>query len=152
MVDEQLLKLYKAIELFDGLKNDQIEALIKISHQEVYDEDQIIFDQDDEGDSMYIIRSGQVEISVQKDHQAPAETKIYLGQGQIFGEIVLIDYGKRSATVRAIAPKTVVDVIRRNAFNTLCESNTAIGYTVMRNLAGDLAYKLRHQHLKAADV
>ncbi|MBI5928368.1 MAG: cyclic nucleotide-binding domain-containing protein [Chloroflexi bacterium] len=145
------LLLYKAVELFDGLTTDQIEALITISQQEVYHEDQTIFAQDDEGDRMYIIRSGQVEVSVQKNIHTPAETKIFLGQGQIFGEIALIDYGRRSATVKAMADKTVVDTIHRENFNKLCQSNTAIGFVVMRNLAIDLSYKLRHQNLRDAE-
>ncbi len=145
------LQLYKAVEMFNGLTNEQIEALIAISQQEVYQEDQIIFSQDDEGDKMYIIRVGQVEISVQKNIHSPAETKIFLGQGQIFGEIALIDYGKRSATVRAMTEETVVDAIHRDSFNELCQSSTAIGFVVMRNLAIDLSYKLRHQNLRNAD-
>ena len=145
------LQLYKAVEMFNGLTNEQIEALIAISQQEVYQEDQIIFSQDDEGDKMYIIRVGQVEISVQKNIHSPAETKIFLGQGQIFGEIALIDYGKRSATVRAMTEETVVDAIHRDNFNELCQSSTAIGFVVMRNLAIDLSYKLRHQNLRNAD-
>ncbi len=145
------LQLYKAVEMFNGLTNEQIEALIAISQQEVYQEDQIIFSQDDEGDKMYIIRIGQVEISVQKNIHSPAETKIFLGQGQIFGEIALIDYGKRSATVRAMTEETVVDAIHRDSFNELCQSSTAIGFVVMRNLAIDLSYKLRHQNLRNAD-
>lgn len=145
------LQLYKAVEMFNGLTNEQIEALIAISQQEVYQEDQIIFSQDDEGDKMYIIRVGQVEISVQKNIHSPAETKIFLGQGQIFGEIALIDYGKRSATVRAMTEETIVDAIHRDNFNELCQSSTAIGFVVMRNLAIDLSYKLRHQNLRNAD-
>ena len=149
MSDQRLL--YKAVELFDGLTNEQIEALIQISQEESYHEDQTIFAQHDVGDRMYIIRTGQVEVSVQKTPHAVAETKIFLGQGQIFGEIALIDYGKRSATVRAMSHKTIVDAIHRDAFNALCEANTAIGYVVMRNLASDLSYKLRHQNLKDAE-
>ncbi|KAB2867037.1 MAG: cyclic nucleotide-binding domain-containing protein [Chloroflexi bacterium] len=143
------LQLYKAVELFNGLTNEQIEALITISQEEVYQEDQVIFSQDDEGEKMYIIRSGQVEISVQANRQAPAETKIFLGQGQIFGEIALIDYGTRSATVRAMNDETIVDAIHRDSFNQLCQSSTAIGFVVMRNLAIDLSYKLRHQNLRS---
>jgi hypothetical protein len=29
----------------------------------------------------------------------------------------------------------------------LCERDTHIGYVVMRNLAADISFKLRHQHL-----
>ena len=52
--------------------------------------------------------------------------------------MALIDQGPRSATVRAITSPTVVQVINRVDFDNLCQVNTQIGYTVMRNMAGDL--------------
>lgn len=147
-MDESLLKIYRMVELFDGLTPDELQAIVKISESVVYNEDDIIFAQGDVGDTMYIIRDGQVAVSMRKDDHSPAQTKIILGQGQIFGEIVLIDYGLRSATVQVVGDGAHLDVIRRDDFVRLCESRTLIGYIVMRNLAVDLAYKLRRQNLE----
>jgi CRP-like cAMP-binding protein len=61
--------------------------------------------------------------------------------------MALVDRGPRSATVRAISEKTVVQVIHREAFEKLCDENYHLGYIVMRNIAADLSFKLRHQHL-----
>jgi hypothetical protein len=38
-------------------------------------------------------------------------------------------------------------VIRRDDFIQLCEQDTDIGYKVMRNLAADMSFKLRHRNL-----
>jgi CRP-like cAMP-binding protein len=46
----------------------------------------------------------------------------------------------------AAEPVTLI-VIDDGDFRNLCESNPRIGYTVMRNLAQDLAYKLRSSNL-----
>lgn len=73
----------------------------------------------DESDSLYIIREGQVEISVSsKDGKI-----IVLGmmfKGDVFGEIGLLDHGSRTATVTA---KTDVSLYRLNArdFNKMTE-------------------------------
>ena len=41
----------------------------------------------------------------------------------------------------------IVDVIDRDAFTRLCNEDKAIGYIVMRNMAVDLSFKLRHRNL-----
>jgi CRP-like cAMP-binding protein len=61
--------------------------------------------------------------------------------------MALVDRGPRSATVRAISKETIVQVISRDDFEELCEKNHHLGYVVMRNIAADLSFKLRHQHL-----
>lgn len=149
-MSKDLMQIYKAVQLFEGLNDDQLLALIDISEPLTYGEGDVVFDQDDEGDQLYIIRQGQVEINLRKGNTDQQMTAVYLGQGQVIGEITLIDYGKRSATVRVASDNTILDTIHRDTFNKLCQSNTAIGYVVMTNLASDLAYKLRRQNMDVA--
>jgi CRP/FNR family transcriptional regulator, cyclic AMP receptor protein len=143
---KDLLKLLKAVELFIGLNEKQLQRLIDISTEMTFKAGEVIFDQGSEGDRLYLIRHGQVEISVENE-AGQRRSQVYLGQGQIFGEMALIDYGPRSATVRSITNGMVVDVIDRDAFTRLCEEDKAIGYIVMRNMAVDLSFKLRHRNL-----
>jgi len=143
---QELLRLMKAVELFIGLDDDQLRSLIDISKEHTYSDKQVIFKQGDDGDKLYLIRQGQVEVSVESE-PGKSRSQIFLGAGQIFGEMALIDYGRRSATVRCIRNGTVVDVIDRDAFYQLCDNDKAIGYVVMRNLATDLSFKLRHRNL-----
>jgi CRP/FNR family transcriptional regulator, cyclic AMP receptor protein len=143
---KDLLKLLKAVELFIGLNDQQLQRLIDISQEKTFKAGEVIFNQGSEGDKLYLIRHGQVEIRVETD-AGQSRSQVYLGQGQIFGEMALIDYGRRSATVRAITNGTIVDVIDRDAFTHLCDEDNNIGYIVMRNMAVDLSFKLRHRNL-----
>lgn len=143
---KDLLNLLKAVDLFIGLTDEQLQRLIDISREVVYNAADVIFAQGDDGDRLFLIRQGQVEVLVGSEGGKP-RSQVYLGQGQLFGEMALIDYGKRSATVRAIHDGTVVDVIDRDAFTDLCNEDKAMGYTVMRNMAVDLSFKLRHRNL-----
>ncbi len=77
-----------------------------------------------------------------------ATSVVRLGEGQIFGEMGLVDGGSRSATVRALMDGTTVFVLPQDAFYSLCDQNHTIGYTVMRNIACDLSFKLRHRNLR----
>jgi CRP-like cAMP-binding protein len=142
----ELTQILKGIELFRGLDSDQFARIAEISHQENYATDDKIVEQGSTGDKMYVIADGQVEVRVDDGHGGYHST-VYLGRGQIFGEMALLDQGQRSATVVACEDGTVVYGISNHDFNTLCMADTAIGYIMMRNLAIDLSFKLRHQNL-----
>jgi CRP-like cAMP-binding protein len=142
----EITQLLKHISLFRGLNEKQLDRVAQITHSEAYDAHKLIFDQGDEGDNMYIIDAGQVEIRVH-DRSGGTSSVLILGQGQIFGEMALIDHGERSASVVALQPNTRVYAIPKDAFEALCESDTAIGYVMMRNIAQDLSIKIRHQNL-----
>jgi CRP-like cAMP-binding protein len=142
-----LIDLLKTVSLFNGLSDHQLQRLIDISTEEIFDDEDIIIEQGAEGDKLYFISEGQVEILVRRRPTEPNRSQVYLGRGQIFGEMALIDMGKRSATVRCSQDHTVLHVIDSDDFSDLCSSDTAIGYIIMRNMAIDLSFKLRHRNL-----
>jgi CRP-like cAMP-binding protein len=76
-----------------------------------------------------------------------ARVVVSLGPGQIIGEMALVDQGPRSASVRATSNPTVVQAIQRADLDALCQQETRIGYVIMRNLAADLSFKMRHRNL-----
>jgi CRP-like cAMP-binding protein len=142
----ELVKVLKSAELFRGLNAEQLERLAAISHQETYEADQVIFDQGAPGQKMYVITRGEVEIRI-KDGKGSKHTSVYLGQGQILGEMALLDQSDRSAAVIACQNNTVVFSISSGDFLHLCTSDTTLGYIMMRNIAMDLSFKLRHRNL-----
>jgi len=133
----------KRVELFRGLTDDQLMRLAGISQTETYPQGTTICKQGDMGDKMYVVAQGQVEIRVQDSHGA-SYSAVYLGEGQVVGEMALLDEGKRSATVVAVHDGTVMFAFPNKDFALLCRNDTAIGYVMMRNLAQDLSFKLRH--------
>ncbi len=139
-----LQTLMKQVELFKGLTNEQLNLLSSICQHETYPNGALIFAQGDSGDKMYLIADGQVEVRVQTS-SGDTYPALYLGRGQVFGEMALIDSGRRSATVIAVDDETSVYSLPTDAFTTLCRENTAIGYVMMRNIAQDLSFKLRHR-------
>jgi CRP/FNR family cyclic AMP-dependent transcriptional regulator len=142
-----LLDLMRTVALFSGLSDDQLQCLLDISEEEIIYEDEILFPQGAEGDKLYFISEGQVEILIRRRPDEPERSQVYLGRGQIFGEMALLDLGARSATVKCSQDETVLRSITNEAFTDLCTSDTAIGYVIMRNMAMDLSFKLRHQNL-----
>jgi CRP-like cAMP-binding protein len=141
----EVKELLKQVSLFRGLNDDQLDQVAQITQSESYAADDTVFEQDTAGDKMYIIQSGQVEVRV-KDHAGMLNAVLIMGEGQIFGEMALLDHGTRSASVRALKPGATVYTISGDDFRTLCQQDTAIGYVMMRNLALDLSFKIRHQN------
>lgn len=134
------------IELFRGLNSDQLARLGALARRDVYGMDSVIFHQGDRGDRVYVIAQGQVEIRFDRAGGG-THAALYLGVGQLVGELALLDQGTRSATVVAIEPNTVVYSMDCAELLALCATDTAIGFLVMRNLAVDLSFKLRHRSL-----
>jgi CRP/FNR family cyclic AMP-dependent transcriptional regulator len=90
--------------------------------------DEKIFVQDDDGDCMYVVRSGTVGIT---SGGAVLET---VGPNGTFGEMTLMDGSPRSATAIAREP-TEVAVINEKAFLFLVQKNPAFALDLMRQLA-----------------
>lgn len=142
----ELLDIMKRVELFRGMDDSQLQQVADISTRESYDRGAVIFEQNTAGDRMYVIGDGQVEISM-RNRDGDSRTAAYLGMGQVFGEMALIDDSTRSAAVIAVGDATVVYAIPSKDFIDLCKSDPAIGYILMRNIAQDLSFKLRHRDL-----
>jgi len=76
--------------------------------QTTFDADEYIFNEGDAGDCAYIIDSGMVEISLDKDDRKLVMAT--LTKGEILGEMAIIDRLPRTASARAVVP-TVVTAI-----------------------------------------
>src|SRR5574341_2013272 len=61
-----------------------------------FEKDQIVFNEGDRGDSLYIIVSGKVQV------WEGERLLNVLGEGDLFGELALLDPEPRLATVKAI--------------------------------------------------
>jgi len=145
-------EILKQVELFQGLDPGELHRIAQIFREIRYAQGDLIATQGSPGDALNIISEGFVEIAVQDatgtgKGDEESHVLIHLGQGQIFGEMSLVDRGPLSASVRAISTPTVVQVVNQEDFFEFCEHNTRIGYLVMRNIAADLSFKLRKQNL-----
>ena len=140
------IDVLRQVELLEGLDDEDLRHLDAVCSQERYQKGETVFRAGEEGDRLYIVSDGFVEIIVGNTAATP-RTVVNLGTGQLFGEMALVDHGPRSATVRALQDNTVLEVISRAEFAALCSANTRLGYAVMRNMAADLSFKLRHRNL-----
>ena len=137
--------LMRKVHLFAGLTESELIQLAEICSEEEVASGNLIVEQNTTGTTMYIIAQGSVEVFIQGLEEE--RVLIFLGQGQVFGEMALLDQGYRSASVRATADGCTLYLLDYQKFKDLVKANRQIGFIVMRNLAGDLAFKLRHRNL-----
>jgi CRP-like cAMP-binding protein len=145
----ETLRLLRGLAVFDGLNEDELQRVGSLCRPAVFHKGDVILRQGMYEAEVYMIRAGLLEVSVGEPGQEdlPAHTVVNLGEGQVVGEMGLIDRGPRSATVRCVSDTCTVMVMERQAFEALCAADHHIGLVVYRNLAADLSFKLRHRHL-----
>lgn len=137
--------LLEDLHLFVGLSEEELAKITAVCHPIHIPAHQDIIQQNTTGNKMYIIADGSVEVYVKGlDNQ---RSLVNLGKGQLFGEMAIIDQGYRSASVRATAEGADLYEVDKADFYALCQADNHIGFMFMRNLAIDLAFKLRHRNL-----
>lgn len=151
-----VVNVLKQADIFDELTHTQLELIASICAERHYQAGDIIFEENTPGDELYIIASGEVEILVDpsiigKDITSGAHTIATLRRGQSFGEVSLVDEGLRSAGARCSQQDTHLIVIPRDKLMLLCDTYSQLGYRLMRNLAADLAMKIRHTDLQVRE-
>jgi CRP/FNR family transcriptional regulator, cyclic AMP receptor protein len=142
-----LKNILRGVDLFEGLTDQELDRVVKICRERRFSPGEIITKEGAEGNELFIITDGFVEILLGERSTIAARVVVSLGPGQIIGEMALVDQGPRSASVRATTKPTVVQAIQRADLEALFQQETRIGYIIMRNLAADLSFKMRHRNL-----
>jgi CRP-like cAMP-binding protein len=127
--------------LLAGLKFAQLELVAKVSKRKDFRPDETIFDEGDQGDHLFLISEGNVKIfkfiSPQYD-----DALIYLGAGEVFGELSFIDGGLRSCKAVALSD-CVTATMSRKDLDVLIKEDSEIGLKIFSQIAGIVADRLR---------
>lgn len=123
-----------------GLRASELKIVEGFLHNRRYLPGEVIFDQGEEGQALYIVLSGQVLICQQGNVDRPIAA---LGAGAFFGELALLDDSPRSAQARAGEP-TELAVLFRGDFERLMESHAQLASRIAMQLARHLAQRLRN--------
>jgi CRP-like cAMP-binding protein len=96
-----------------------------------YEAGEIIIQENDLGETAYVITQGQVEVT--KALQGQKVHLAYLEAGETFGEMSMIDEKPRSATVTAVT-ETLVSEIRRDDFFESFQTNPKVALQLLKVL------------------
>lgn len=152
MTQPEMRPMLARTEIFEGLSPHQYGLVSFICESKTFRRGEILLRENEMSDDLYVIGQGGVNVlmdaSVVSAAQAGVDAEpvllIELRAGQVFGEIALVDQGVRSATIQVSRDDTLVLQIKRERLMLLCDTYPEMGYKIMRNLAADLAIKIRN--------
>jgi CRP/FNR family transcriptional regulator, cyclic AMP receptor protein len=125
---ERLL-LVRGVPIFKELREDFLIRLVPVMEERVFNADQAIFKQGEEGRSMFIVAAGKVKIHIGTQQLAVLERE------QFFGEMSLFDAEKRSASVTALERCTCLELTQQQLFAAIDET-PGIAFNIILILSG----------------
>lgn len=130
------ISLLRQVPLFEGLDDEQLDAIALVTITRRFDKDQVIILAEEEGDALFIISSGQVKVSIVSEDGREVILSL-LGTGSVFGELSLLDGKPRSANVVA-TENTGLYMLRRSDFLQLVYKVPQIAVGLLAELAARL--------------
>lgn len=150
---EKDIALLKETALFRNLTPTEVGKVLAIAREVRFAKDDLIMKEGDFGDTLFIIRKGEVEVTkrlvlegldtedaaMQKDK---VFTRLDASQHAVFGEIVLLEDTRRTATIRAVT-ECIFYEIKKDDLLKLAEEDHRLGYLIILNLAKIVSLRLR---------
>ena len=137
--------------LFKNLNPEEVDRLLSITSERRFQKEELIMQEGENGDTMYILIDGQVGVSKTltmkfgDDDYRKAEkvlTHFEAGDHVVFGEMALIGQDTRSASIVANTDCTLLEINRDN-FMKLIEANSELGVKILLNLSELLLGRLK---------
>ena len=141
----------RKIPIFTGLTNEQLAEVMRIMTVQSVDAGASIIKEHENGTDMFILLSGEVEVSKTLllkiagrglDQRDKMLQKLSANDYAFFGEMGLFDErSERTASIVALTPCDIA-VITKEEFFRLAESDTRIGYTILKNIVRIISVRL----------
>jgi len=128
------------VHLFSTLRDEELEVISRIMQIKEFQKGQVIFQEGETGDALYVVLNGLVKVSL-FDEDGKEYILDFIGRDGFFGELSLIDELPRSADVTAIEDSQFL-MIKRHDFLRLLEQNPMITISILKTLS---------RRLRAAD-
>jgi CRP-like cAMP-binding protein len=131
-------------ELFENQPGEVIRAVLAQGQLVEFGPGEVVFRQGDEGDRLFVVKSGVLEVVAAPTDGSEPVVVAYLGTGEVIGELALLTGSPRSATVRS-PEHAELFVVDKAVFFDLMDILPAFS----RNLCVVLAKRLETTTLKA---
>ena len=136
--------------LLDGVPPEEVHELLQIARRRRFARNEVVFHQDDPGDSLHLIVTGRFAVRVMTTRGEVATIAVR-GPGESFGEMALLaDEPRRSATVTALEAAETFAVYRTE-FEQLRRRRPQINDFLFRFVVGEVS-NLRDRLLEALYV
>jgi CRP/FNR family cyclic AMP-dependent transcriptional regulator len=106
----EVLELLGRVPVFSTLEHNDLERIAQLAVPRQFEPGQAVFREGDQSDTCYIVREGHAR-AIRTHGDGRTITLATFGPGDIFGELAMFEDERRSATVEAVEPISVVAVL-----------------------------------------
>lgn len=125
-------KELRSLQFFNEMSDDELDVLSEIINKKDFASGETIFNESEEGHSLYIIKKGEIKVcKVGPDGELLTLT--VLKDDDIFGEMSFLDERTHSSTIIAISDIETF-VLEKPDFEGLVDTHPRIVYKALRNI------------------
>jgi CRP/FNR family transcriptional regulator, cyclic AMP receptor protein len=141
---------YADFSIFAGLNGDQIGQLLPYMVECHFGKDEVIFQQGQSADCLYVLLSGEVTIRY-KPYDGPPITVARIEPGGVFGWSAAL--GRDVYTSGAVAvQESIAYRLRGSNLPVLCEEYPETGMILLDRLAGVITERLNNTHTQILGI
>jgi len=132
--------------LFSELSQVEYNEFIKAFTKKEIKKDTTLVKEGESGDSAFLLIEGKVSVIKESIYGEDYIVTIIDAKGdEFFGEVNLIDKGKRTSTIKTIEDSVILEIDSKSLYK-FTDKNPIIGYKVFKYLSQNIA-----KHLRKAD-
>ena len=98
----------------------------------VYASGELVVRQGDEGNCMYVVQAGTLEV-LREEHDGDVRIAV-MNAGDVFGEMSIFEHEARSATVRALGDARVLTVDKKT-FLRRVQEDPSLAFNLVKNMS-----------------
>ena len=130
-----MLDELRHVPLLADLSEEDLEQLYKMAETVSIPAEQLVLQEGDSGDSLYVVLDGELEVT--KRHGSQEVLLAVYKAGLFFGEMALLEQAPRSASVRTLRESRLL-VISQAAFQTLLSCSPSAPFRILRAVTSRL--------------
>lgn len=138
---KEIISLLQNVYIFSSLEADEIEKVVKSLHTITVKEGEVIFNEGDEGNELFIVKSGKVSTSIKLPGGGEREIAEF-NSGEFFGEMSIFEDAPRSATCFTRDESTLFRLHREDFFH-LISAYPSIAIKIMYRMLNVTTQRLR---------
>ncbi len=133
--------LANQVPMLDTLDVVELEILSRFSSVVELNENEVLFQEGDPGDSMAFVADGLLAVT-KKTAEGEDKGIAGIGKGQSVGEMSIIDKYPRSATIIAAQPSVII-LLDKAGYQKVEQQSPRVALKLMKGLARTLSLRLR---------
>ncbi len=134
------IELLQRMPIFGAIRQDTVQFLLEQTRSVSMRADEYFFREGEEASCLLVLESGRAAVC--KSWQGRELLLRYLGVGDCFGEMALMDFFPRSASVRAVEDCTALELAASNLYR-LYERDIEQFALIQMNMGREVCRRLR---------